>query len=172
MIQILHQLIQGKLFWMGLILLGLALEGVAYFYQYVLEEPPCILCIHFRLLVVLMIVIAIIGLLLSSSKIGRIITSASLLLVFGGMAERSYQLLGTERGFIMGECAAMLNFPDWIAVDKWFPAFFAPLTSCGYTPKLFFDITMAEALMVFSVVMTLLAIGMLVANIRNKGRKT
>ena len=161
-----HQLMQGKLFWITLILLGFSLEGLAYYYQYVLEEPPCILCIHFRLLVVLMIVFSLLGVLLKSSKAGNVFASATLLLVFGGMAERSYQLLGTERGFINGECAATLNFPNWIAVDQWFPSFFAPWTSCGYTPKLIFDITMAEALMVFSVVMTILAIGMLAASVR------
>ncbi len=166
MMQILHQLMQGKLFWIALILLGFALEGLAFFYQHVLEEPPCILCIHFRLLVVLMIVFSLVGLLLTSSKAGTIFASATLLVVFGGMVERSYQLLGTERGFISGECAATLNFPNWIAVDQWFPSFFAPWTSCGYTPKLLFDITMAEALMVFSIVMTLLAIGMLVVSVR------
>lgn len=169
MIRMLYQLMQYRLFWVALILIGFALEGIAYYYQYILEEPPCILCIHFRLLVVLMIVFSFLGLSLKSSKVGTTLVSVALLLVFGGMAERSYQLLGTERGFIMGECAATLNFPNWIAVDQWFPSFFAPWTSCGYTPKLFFDITMAEALMAFSVVMTLLAIGMLVASFHGWG---
>jgi disulfide bond formation protein DsbB len=164
--QKLQQLMQSKRFWIALMVLGMALEGVAVFYQYVLEEPPCILCIHFRLLVVLLIVFSLIGLLLRSVTKGRILVSIALLAVFAGMLERSYQLLGTERGFIRGECAATLNFPDWIAIDKWMPAFFQPWTSCSYTPKLFFNITMAEGLMVFSLVMVLLAISMLIANLR------
>ncbi len=166
MIQKLQLLMQGKLFWFALILLGIAFEGVAVFYQYYMEEAPCILCIHFRLLVVLLIVFAFIGLLLRLTKAGLMTSSFLLLFTFAGMLERSYQLLGTERGFIKGECAATLNFPAWIAVDKWMPSFFMPWTSCSYTPKLLFDITMAEALMVFSVVMVLLAIGMLVASFR------
>jgi len=164
MIQKLQLLMQSKLFWISLIFLGIALEGVAVFYQYYMEEPPCILCIHFRLLVILLIVFALLGLLLRSSKGGLIATSSALLFVFIGMFERSYQLLGTERGFIQGECAATLNFPDWIAVDKWMPSFFEPWTSCSYTPKLVFDITMAEALMVFSLMMVLFALGMLIAS--------
>jgi disulfide bond formation protein DsbB len=165
--QKLHQLMQGKRFWIALILLGIALEGVAVFYQYVLEEPPCILCIHFRLLVVLLIIFSFIGLLLRSSKIGRLTVSTALLLVFAGMLERSYQLLGTERGFIHGECAATLNFPDWIAVDKWMPAFFQPWTSCSYTPKIVFNITMAETLTVFSIAMVILALSMLFTSFRH-----
>jgi disulfide bond formation protein DsbB len=166
MIQKLQLLMQGKLFWIALILLGIALEGVAVFYQYYLEEPPCILCIHFRLLVVLFIVLAVLGLLLRPTKLGVIMISFALLITFAAMLERSYQLLGTERGFIKGECAATLNFPDWIAVDKWMPSFFMPWTSCSYTPKLLLDITIAEALTVFSVMMVLLATGMLVASFR------
>lgn len=165
--QILHQLMQRKRFWIALIVLGIALEAVAVFYQYVLEEPPCILCIHFRLLVVLLIVFSFIGLLLRSSKIGRLTISTALLLVFAGMLERSYQLLGTERGFIHGECAATLNFPDWIAVDKWFPAFFQPWTSCSYTPKIMFNITMAETLTAFSILMVILALSMLYSSFRH-----
>ena len=166
MIQKLQQLMRGKLFWVALILLGVMLEGIAVFYQYVMEEPPCILCIHFRLLVILLIFFALLGLLLRSTKGGLIAISSALLLVFIGMLERSYQLLGTELGFIKGECAATLNFPDWIAVDKWMPSFFEPWTSCSYTPKLLFNITMAEALTVFSVLMVLFAIGMFVASLR------
>lgn len=157
---------QGKLFWVALILLGLSLELIAVFYQYVLEEPPCILCIHFRLLVVLLIIFAFLGLLFRSTKAGRILTSFSLLVVFAGMLERAYVLLGTERGFVKGECAATLNFPDWIAVDKWLPSFFEPWTSCGQTPQLFLGITMAEALTAFSAIMLLFAIGMLIASVR------
>ncbi len=164
MIRKLQQLMQGKSFWIALILLGIALEAVAVFYQYIMDEPPCILCIHFRLLVVALIVFSLLGLFLRSFKIAQITLSGALLLIFVGMLERSYQLLGTERGFIEGECAATLNFPNWIAVDKWMPSFFEPWTSCSYTPKLLFDITMAEALIVFSVAMVLLGMGMLVAS--------
>jgi disulfide bond formation protein DsbB len=157
---------QGKLFWITLIILGLSLELIAVFYQYVLDEPPCILCIHFRLLVVLLIIFAFLGLLFRSTKRGRILLSSSLLVIFAGMLERAYVLLGTERGFVKGECAATLNFPDWIAVDKWLPSFFEPWTSCGQTPQLFLGITMAEALTAFSAIMLLLAVAMLIASFR------
>jgi len=156
--------IQGKSFWVALIILGLSLELIAVFYQYVMEEPPCILCIHFRLLVVLLIIFAFLGLLFRSTRGGRIVMSFSLLVVFATMLERAYVLLGTERGFVKGECAATLNFPDWIAVDKWLPSFFEPWTSCGQTPQLFLGITMAEALTAFSVILLLLAFGMLIAS--------
>jgi len=85
---------------------------------------------------------------------------------FAFMTERAYQLLGTERRFIDGECSAGLNFPDWIAVDKWIPWLFQPMTSCGYTPEVLFGITMAESLMVFTVVMLLFCLWLFVLTLK------
>lgn len=163
----LQQWMQGKLFWIAFILLGVSMEGVALFYQYVLDEPPCILCIHFRLLFAVIIIIALKMLWLRSYKFSRIVASLSLLAVSGVMAERSYQLLGTERRFILGECSMDLGFPAWLAVDKWVPWLFQPLTSCGYTPEIVFGITMAEALSVFSIIMVLFTAWMLFASLKS-----
>ena len=83
--------------------------------------------------------------------------------VAAGLLERSYQLLGTERGFTFGDCGMDLGLPDWLALDAWFPALFQVQTSCGYTPELLFGITMAEALIVFSAVFVLASLVMTVA---------
>jgi len=159
---ILKNWIKQRTLWIGLILLSHSMEGVALFYQYVLNEPPCILCIHFRLLFIAIIIFSIIGLLTRHSKVGNILSLLGIVASFGFMTERAYQLLGTERLFISGECGFALNFPDWFAVDKWFPSFLQPMTSCGYTPEVLFGITMAESLMVFTVVMTLFSFWALV----------
>ena len=73
------------------------------------------------------------------------------------MVERSYQLLGTERGFVFGDCGFELGLPSWLAIDVWIPSIYRIETSCGYTPELIFGITMAEFLMVFSVGFLLLS---------------
>ncbi len=157
---------RGKLFWILLIALCVSMESVALVYQYLLNEPPCILCIHFRLLFVLIILIAIFGLLFCKNKVARVISLLGIVASFGVMTERAYQLLGTERGFVLGDCSVGLNFPNWLAVDKWIPWLFQPMTSCGYTPEIIFGITMAEVLMLFTVVMTLLFSLFLIVNIR------
>jgi len=158
----LQQWIQGKTLWIGLILLSLSMEAVALFYQYVLNEPPCILCIHFRLLFVAVILFSLLGLLTHKSKLFRVLSMLGVVSSFAFMTERAYQLLGTERRFIDGECGFGLNFPDWIAVDKWVPWLFQPMTSCGYTPEVLFGITMAESLMVFTIVMLLFSLWLFV----------
>ena len=67
-----------------------------------------------------------------------------------GLFERSYMLLGTERGTVMASCNFDLGLPSWLAFDKWLPAVFEVQASCGYTPELLFGITMAEGLIVMS----------------------
>ena len=55
-----------KRYWALLILVGLALEGGALYYQYVLDEWPCVLCIHVRILVMAFMLIALLGLCIGS----------------------------------------------------------------------------------------------------------
>ena len=81
-----------------------------------------------------------------------------IVLIAVGLVDRSYQLLGTERGFVFGDCGFDLGLPVWFAIDQWLPSVFYVQTACGYTPELIFGITMAEALMVFSVVLLLVSI--------------
>ena len=67
------------------------------------------------------------------------------------LTERSYQLLGTERGFLFGDCGFTSGLPAWFAIEEWLPWLYRIETSCGYTPEIVFGITMAETLMVLSV---------------------
>lgn len=158
-------------YWMALALLGLAFESVALFYQYVLDELPCVLCIHVRLLMLALILVALAAMLLRVFKWLNTLAHALTALVAAVLLERSYQLLGTERGFTFGDCGMDLGLPDWLAVDSWFPAVFQVQTSCGYTPELLFGITMAEALIVFSAVFILVTLVMTMASLQTGSNK-
>jgi len=152
-----HNLASGGLYWLGLIAVGLLLLGTALYYQFVLEELPCVVCIQIRLWLTLMIMLAILGLGCRKQKWLRLITQISVVLTAIGLIERSYLLLGTERGFIFGVCGFDVGLPSWFAVEKWLPALYQVETSCGYTPELIWGITMADALMVFSVCLFMLS---------------
>ncbi len=150
-------------YWWALVLYGLSSEGIALYYQYVLDEQPCVLCIQMRLLMVLLVVVALLVLALRRA---RFAVPAGHLLMIGvaaWMTERSYVLLGTERGFVEGSCGFDLGLPSWFVPDQWLPALFEVQTSCGYTPALPFGITMAEALMVASVALLLTSVVLAVA---------
>jgi len=154
-------------YWLALALLGLAFEGVALFYQHVLDELPCVLCIHVRLLMLALILISLAGLFLHRFKWPNALAHLLTVLVAAGLLERSYQLLGTERGFTFSDCGLDLGMPSWLAVDSWFPAVFQVQTSCGYTPELLFGITMAEVLIVFSAVFVLFSLTMMFTSVLN-----
>jgi disulfide bond formation protein DsbB len=155
-----------KIWWSLLIALCLVLEGIALYYQYALDYLPCVLCIHVRMLLAAILLVAIIGWLVSRNK-GA--TFSALILNTGlwiWMTERSYQLLGTERGWIMGECAMASGLPEWLALERWFPWIFEIHEPCGYTPYVLFNISMAEILIVLSAVLSLASAGLVVWVVR------
>ena len=148
--QYLKQFSQSKLYWALLLVLGLAMESVALYYQYVLDEWPCVLCIHVRIWVSGFIVLSILALIIKhSSWLTRIFHISNTVLMIG-FVERSWQTLAVERGWTFGDCNLDAGLPPWFALDKWFPALFEVKTSCGYTPFIIFEISMAEILMLVS----------------------
>ncbi len=150
MLELIRQFSQSKLYWILLITLGLSLEAAALYYQYVLDEWPCVLCIHVRVWISGFIVLAVLALLVGRN---RWLTRGLHLVntvIMAGFVERSWQTLAVERGWVFGDCDMESGLPSWFALDKWFPAIFEVKTACGYTPLILFNITMAEVLMVVS----------------------
>ncbi len=135
--------------WLMLILLSLILESVALVYQYVLGYPPCVVCIQVRMLLAVFAFFAGAGLWQRAYMPLRLVNLFALLALCGVAIERSWMLLGTERGFIFGSCGFDLGLPAWLALDEWLPFLFKVHTTCGYTPEIAFGVTMAEVLMVF-----------------------
>ena len=145
-------------YWLVYIIGSLALLAAALYFQFVRDLPPCLLCIQVRLLLSLLIVVSIVGLLSRNNRVVNVIAHLSVILVAVALIERSYQLLGTERGFVFSDCGFNLGLPVWFAVDEWLPWLYRVETTCGYTPEIIFSITMAEALMLMSVVMLLFSV--------------
>ena len=156
LISLLRNCCQSRLYWSGLILLGLALEAAALYYQYVLDEWPCVICIHIRIWIFGFILVAIVALFCVQSRTAMRVLHGLNLVMMLGFLERSYQVLAVERGWVFGDCDMELGMPAWFALDKWFPAIFEVKTSCGYTPYILFQISMAEILLVLSALLTLL----------------
>jgi len=156
---------KSSLYWLALAMIAFSMEAVALFYQYVLEEMPCVLCIQVRLWVMALIIVALLVLLLRRSGFMPVLGHLLTVVIAAGLLERSYQLLGTERGFVIGDCGFALGLPAWFTPDKWFPTLFRVETSCGYTPELLFGVTMAEALIVMSAIFVLVSVAMTVAAI-------
>jgi disulfide bond formation protein DsbB len=59
---------EQNLYWIFLILVGLSMEAAGLYYQYVLDEWPCVLCIHIRIWILGFVVVAILAILLKRFK--------------------------------------------------------------------------------------------------------
>ena len=162
MYSLLRNVSHSRWYWLSLSILGLCFIAVALFYQYVLDELPCVLCIHTRIWVGAFSLVALLALTLGHRWF-NIIAHVLTVICAVGLFERSYQLLGTERGFIFGDCGFSLGLPTWLALDEWVPTVFGVETTCGYTPELLFGVTMAEGLIVSSSALLLISLVMTIA---------
>jgi disulfide bond formation protein DsbB len=153
----------SRLYWLAVALIGISFEAVGLYYQHVLEQMPCVLCIHVRLWLTALIIVALLAQLQLRLRFKPIPVHLLTVVIAAGLLERSYQLLGTERGFVVGECGFDLGLPAWFTPDAWYPSLFEVQASCGYTPELLFGVTMAQALIVVSANFVIITVTMLVA---------
>ena len=157
MIQQLRSMSHSHWYWSAYIVAVLILLAAALYFQFVREELPCLMCIQVRLLVSLLVIVAFAGLFSRHNRVINSIAHLSVVMIAAGLTERSYQLLGTERGFVFGDCGFDLGLPGWFAIEDWLPWLYRVETSCGYTPEIIFGVTIAESLMVLSVLLLLLS---------------
>lgn len=146
-------------YWLAIVVIGLALEAIALFYQHVLNEPPCVLCIHARLWTLGGIIAGSLGLAFHRYWQGRVAAQGLLVVSLVGLWERSWTALKVERGTYEGVCGMDPGFPGWFPLDAWFPNVFEVWTMCGYSPDFLFGLTMVEALTYGSAVMLGAAVG-------------
>ena len=137
---------------------GTALLLAALFYQYVLGEEPCQVCIHARLWVTAWILSGLMILLLPQHFVGRSLGHLSIIAAGIGLAERAFYLYRLENGIGDGSCEFQLGMPDWFAVDRWLPWLFEVRNLCSFTPEIALGISMAEALLATAITLSLLSL--------------
>ena len=158
-------LAHSRRYWIVQFAFGLSMILGALYYQHELDQQPCVMCIQVRILFLLLVVVAYNGLLFRKQRVLNTLAHVSVIAIAAALVERSYQLLGTERGFVFGDCGFDLGLPSWLAIEEWLPWLFRVETSCGYTPEIIFGITMAETLIVLSAFLLLLSFVLTLASI-------
>ena len=136
--------------WWAMLILGGGMFAAALYWQYALGEDPCQVCVHARLWVVGIALIGALMLILPDTTSARMGGLILLLLSSVGLGERAYYLYEIENFRGDGSCQFTLGMPDWFAVDRWFPALFEVRNICSYTPEIALGVSMAEALIIFS----------------------
>lgn len=162
---ILANMAVSRWYWVALLVLGLALEATALYFQYVMDYPPCALCIHVRILVLGLMLVALFALAVRRTRTGRLAAHLLTALLLAALTQRAWLLLGIERGFVEGECSFDLGLPRWLPLDQWFPAMFQVHTTCGYTPPLPLGLSMAEVLLPLSIILLVLSISLLLVTL-------
>jgi disulfide bond formation protein DsbB len=151
-VRVFQRIGRNKWYWVSMIAGAAALELIALYYQYALNQYPCVLCIQVRIWVFAFILVGALGLILRHSRVGLIAANLLSLIAAIGFAERSWETLATEKGWSTNlACSMDAGLPAWFALDKWFPALFQVQASCGRTPIVAMNITMAEVLIVVAV---------------------
>ena len=162
----LSQFPQSRWYWLALALFGIALLGVALYYQYALGDEPCQVCIHARLWVVAFTLIALIMLVIPQTSLARVVGNVGVLIAGAGLFERARYLYRLENGIGDGSCQFQLGMPDWFAVDRWIPWLFEVRNLCSFTPEMLFGLSMAETLMGVGAGVCLLAVWTVAMDIR------
>ena len=150
-------LTKGRLLWWAIFALGSSLLIAALYWQYVLGDDPCQVCIQARLWAVGMGLVGALMLTLPDTLLYRLAGFASTLLTGAGMGERAFYLYEIENFRGDGSCEFTLGMPSWFVVDQWFPALFEVRNICSYTPEIAFGVSMAEALIGIAAVVCVLA---------------
>lgn len=156
---------QSHWYWLVYIVGGLTLFSIALYFQHILDEAPCAMCIQVRLWVSLFVIVSLAGLLTRSNRIINAVANLFTVLIAVALTERAYLLLGTERGFIFSDCGFDLGLPSWFPIEEWLPGLYRVETLCGYTPEIFFGITMAEMLIVISALLLLVSFAVFIASL-------
>ena len=151
-------LTKGRLLWWAIFALGSSLLIAALYWQYVLGDDPCQVCIQARLWAVGMGLVAALMLTLPDTLLYRLAGFALTLLTGAGMGERAFYLYEIENFRGDGSCEFTLGMPSWFAVDQWFPALFEVRNICSYTPEIAFGVSMAEALIGIAAAVCVLAL--------------
>lgn len=153
-----------RVIWIMVFIIAISSEGIALFFQYVLDALPCKACVQVRIWMLAYIVIAIIGVLTSGRKTGmRFIAHILAMIPMLGIVERSWYLFRVENNTIISSCKWDIGYFSWTHLDELFPSIFAVQWGCTATPVLILGITMAECLLIMGLALTLLHICRLIS---------
>ena len=152
-------------YWFLLFLFAISLELIALYFQYQLGYGPCVLCVEIRAIVLGVALISLLGMLVCRYRVLANLMNIGLIGIGAFMYLKSDLLLKIENNEIESVCGFKPDFPQWLPLDIWLPSVFEAWEACGYTPEMWVDITMAQALIYCSIGIIALGVFALTANI-------
>lgn len=143
---------QVKGAWLLLALSALIFEIIALYFQYAMDLKPCIMCIYQRTAVLGIFFSGLLGYTTCHQWWGR--ASAAILwlvsAIWGLFIAIEHVEIQTATFFVM--CEIVPNFPQWLPLHEWLPAFFAATGDCGKIEWQFIGMSMPQwMIVVFSI---------------------
>mgnify|MGYP000524802831 CR=1 FL=1 len=161
--------------WLFIFLLTSSAMGIALYYQYALAWEPCVLCVHVRIYMLGIMLLS--GLMMFLGRFQGLRT-------LGFLAQSTLaiplfltcrQLYRVEVGLEQAGCLFSAGLPTWFDLEAWLPAIFEVRSTCGESPVVFANITMAESLYIGSafsmgcaILLALLSIVVFFRNFKNR----
>lgn len=139
--------------------------AVAIFYQEYLGSKACVICIHIRVIVILLGLISALSFLSNKRQyLNRLIFIPYSIFSFIGVY-KSYTGYKVEIGDLVSGCTMDPGFPSYFKLDDWAPYIFRPEGLCGERLLMFGDITMMMLSMIMFSVFLLIAIALFLLDI-------
>lgn len=130
---IIHRLATQPKAWLILAISALSLELSALYFQYIMNLPPCIMCIYQRVAILSIFFAGIIGYFSCKNLIGRLVAFSLL-----GTGAIWGLLIAVEHVEMQGAafslfftCELIPNFPSWAPLHEWLPFLFEATGDCG-----------------------------------------
>ena len=146
----LKALFNSRTYWLMIAAASLAMLVIALYYQYVLGEEPCQVCIQARLWVFALLLVSMTTATLPENRLWGLSGNLLALACAVGLGERAWFLYQLENGIGNGSCEFQLGMPDWFAIDQWLPSLFEVRNLCSFTPEMLFGLSMAEGLLLIA----------------------
>lgn len=121
--------VDSRLPWLTVFCSALALEMTALYFQYGMKLDPCVLCIYQRTAVAGIAIAGLIGALAPRTLPLRLFAYLCLGAAAASGVQLALEHIAVQAGETMN-CAFFADFPAWLKLDEWFPAFFRPTGSC------------------------------------------
>ena len=163
--------VHSRWYWFAILCVAAFLESVGLFYQHVLGEPPCVLCVRYRAWILFGVVFALVGLLFNDKFWVRLGAQLGVMFALVKMFLTTHTAVLIERGLYDGTCGMDPEFPTWLPLDKWLPNVFEVWTMCGYTPNFLFGLSMGEGMYIANTLLGLIALAALVLMLLARFRK-
>ncbi len=149
MLDSLYQFSRNRLSWSLLLLVIIALELCALYFQHVMMLAPCVMCIYERVAMFGIALAAVIGLINPKNTFLRLIglaawVTSSFKGLLLSLEHVDYQFNPSP----FKTCDIFVNFPDWAPLNQWAPWLFEAYGDCSKIVWQFLDLSMPQWLVI------------------------